>query len=137
MEKFNINRVIEYFKLDEEDVAEALFPHIRYKKMALDRIKRGEANIDTEQLKALADLAGVFVSDLYNCNEWKGTVENSCLTFVKGTFKAKLNYNGVYLTVYDGATVINKMMTSGNLQIDDFINLLDNIIKNYQENGLI
>ena len=34
MEQFNINNVIEHYGLNVDDVAQALFPHVRYKKQA-------------------------------------------------------------------------------------------------------
>ena len=66
--KFDINSVIERYHLDPKDVAEALFPRNQHKGMALDRVLKGIASIDTEQLSALAKLAGVVVSDLFEIN---------------------------------------------------------------------
>ena len=56
-QNFNINKVIEHYKLDTEEVASTLFPHVRYQKLALDRVLKGEACLNTDQLQALAKLA--------------------------------------------------------------------------------
>lgn len=132
-QQFDINRVIERYGLNEEDVADVLFPHVRYKLMALNRIKKGEAFIDTNQLAALADLIGIFIYDLFEYDGWSTNTKDNCVTFSKGTFVAKLNYDNTFLTVYDGNVVISKMVTCKNMTLDQFYNLLNNIINNYQD----
>lgn len=134
-QKFDINKVIEHYKLDVDEVAETLFPNVRYKQSALKRVLIGEATIDTEQIQKLASLAGVFVSDLFTFDEWKGSSEDGCITFIKGEFKAKLNYNGAYLTLYKGTRVIKKEITAVNsISINSFINHINNLIKDYGTN---
>lgn len=120
-QEFNITKVIEYYKLDVNDVAEALFPNVRYKKLALDRVLKGEASINTEQLQALAKLAGVLTSDLFNIDSWKGSAEDGCLTFLKGDFKAKLNYNGVWLSLYKNNELLKQEMFTPNMTLEEFI----------------
>lgn len=134
-QKFDINKVIEHYSLNVDEVAEALFPNVRYKQSALKRVLNGEATIDTEQIQKLANLAGVIVSDLFTFDEWKGSSEDGCITFIKGEFKAKLNYNGAYLTLYKGTQVIKKEITAANsLSINSFINHINNLIKDYGTN---
>lgn len=120
-QEFNINKVIEYYKLDVNEVAEALFPTVRYKKLALDRVLKGEATINTEQLQALAKIAGVLTSDLFSIDSWKGSAEDGCLTFLKGEYKAKLNYNGAWLSLYKNNELINQEMFTPNMSLDEFI----------------
>ena len=45
---FDIKKVIEHYKLDTNEVAEALFPHVRYKTLALNRVLKGEAYLDAD-----------------------------------------------------------------------------------------
>lgn len=134
-QKFDINKVIEHYNLNVDEVAEALFPNVRYKRSALGRVLSGEATIDTEQIQKLASLAGVIVSDLFMFDDWKGSSEDGCITFIKGEYKAKLNYNGAYLTLYKGAEIIAKEITAANsLSINSFINHINDLIKNYGTN---
>lgn len=130
-QKFDITKVIEYFGLDVNSVAEALFPNVRYKKLALDRVLKGEATINAEQLQALADLAGVLTGDLFSIDSWKGSTENGCLTFIKGDFKAKLNYNGVWLSLYKDDKLIKQEMFTPNMTLEDFINHITTLITNF------
>lgn len=133
-QEFNINKVIEYYKLDVNEVAEALFPFIRYKKLALDRVLKGEASINTEQLQALAKIAGVLTSDLFNIDSWKGSAEDGCLTFLKGEYKAKLNYNGVWLSLYKNNELIKQEMFTPNMTLDEFIKHITELTINSNNN---
>lgn len=130
-QQFDINKVIEHYKLDSEDVAAALFPHVRYKKQALDRVLKGEASIDTDQLQALANLAGVFPHDLFVINNWQGKSEDNCLTFVNGEYKVKLNYNGVYLSLYKNNKLVHREIAMPNMELSKFLTYISNLIKTY------
>lgn len=128
---FNINKVIEHYKLDTNEVAEALFPHVRYKTLALNRVLKGEAYLDTQQIEVLAKLAGVLIQDLFTFNDWKGGYEDGCIIMVRGEYKVKLNYNGVYMTLTKGPKVITQeIVCPANISIDDFISHIDSLIKN-------
>lgn len=135
MEQFNINNVIEHYKLNTEDLAKALFPTVKYPKQAFDRILKGEGTLDITQVEKLANYIGVLVTDLFSANTWKSSAEDGCLTLLKGQYKAKLNYNGVYLSIYkDNVLIEQKISNVPDMTIQEFINFLDNLIKNY-ENG--
>lgn len=135
MEQFNINSVIEHYKLNTEDLAKVLFPAVRYPKRAFDRILKGEANLDITQVERLASYIGVVITDLFSVNTWKGSAEDECLTLLKGEYKAKLNYNGVYLSIYKNNVLIEQKISNvPSMTIQEFTNFLDNLIKNY-ENG--
>ena len=135
MEPFNIKNVIEHYKLNTEDLAKALFPNVKYPKQALDRILKGEGNLDITQVEELANYIGVLVTDLFSANTWKSSAEDGCLTLLKGQYKVKLNYNGVYLSIYkDNVLIEQKISNVPSMTIQEFINFLDNLIKNY-ENG--
>lgn len=130
MEKFNINKIIERYKLDTDELAKVLFPYIKYPKQAFDRVLRGEANLDTSQVENLASYAGVLVCDLYKVEDWKGIVEDTCLTFIKGNYKVKLNYNGAYLTFYKDEQVLKQEISCVySMTVLDFIKYINNLIQ--------
>lgn len=130
-QQFNINQVIERYKLDIDDVANALFPHVRYKKQALNRVLKGETNIDTDQLQSLAELAGVFPHDLFAINKWIGKSEDGCLTFIKNDFKIKLNYNNVYLSLYKNNELVHQEITMPNVELTEFLTYITNLTKKF------
>ena len=130
-QKFNINRVIEHYNLNHEEVAKALFPHVKYQKLALDRVLKGEATLDTTQLEALAKLAGIFVHDLFFVgDDWKGSSEDGCLVFLKGDYKVKLNYNGVFISIYKGTDLIHQELSLVNMSVAEFISYINKVINN-------
>ena len=77
-QKFNLQKIIDYYSLKREDVENVLFPHIRYKKQAVDRILKGEGQVTVEQAESLANFIGVFISDLFFVDTWKGCTESMC-----------------------------------------------------------
>lgn len=135
MEQFNISNVIEHYKLNTEDLAKVLFPTIKYPKQAFDRVLKGEANLDITQVERLASHIGVLVTDLFSANTWKGSSEDGCLVMLKGEYKVKLNYNGVYVSIYKNNNLISQNLSNvPSMTVQEFINYIDNFIKNY-ENG--
>lgn len=134
-QRFNINNILEYYKLNPEDLAKVLFPSVKYPKQAFDRILKGEASLDTIQLERLANHLGILVTDLFSVNTWGGSSEDGCLILIKGNYKVKLNYNGVYMSIYHNNDLIyQKFSNIPAMTIAEFINYLNNFIKNY-ENG--
>lgn len=133
--QFNINNIIDYYKLNTEDLAKVLFPTVKYPKQAFDRVLKGETDLDITQVEWLANYIGVLVTDLFSVNTWKGASEDGCLILLRGEYKVKLNYNSVYMSIYKNNNLINqKFAHVSAMTIDEFTNYLDNFIKNY-ENG--
>ena len=135
MEQFNINSVIEHYKLNTEDLAKVLFPTVKYPKQAFDRVLKGETDLDIKQIETLASHIGVLVTDLFSAGTWKGSSENGYLTMLKGDYKVKLNYNGVFVSIYKNNNLIEQKISNvPDMTMSEFINYLDNFIKSY-ENG--
>ena len=127
-QKFDINRVIERYDLNREDVAKVLFPHAKYYKFAFDRVLKGEASLNTEQLEALAKLAGVMIHDLFTFEDWKGSSEDGCVVLLKGDYKVKLNYKGVYVSLYKGTNLIHQELSLKSMSMDEFTEYINQII---------
>ena len=135
MEQFNINNVIEHYKLNTEDLAKVLFPTVKYPKQAFDRVLKGETDLDIKQIETLASYIGVLVTDLFSAGTWKGSSEDGCLTMLKGDYKVKLNYKGVFVSIYKNNNLIEQKISNvPDMTMHEFINYLDNFIKSY-ENG--
>lgn len=135
MEQFNINSVIEHYKLNTEDLAKVLFPTVKYPKQAFDRVLKGETDLDIKQIETLASHIGVLVTDLFSAGTWKGSSEDGCLTMLKGDYKVKLNYKGVFVSIYKNNNLIEQKISNvPDMTMHEFISYLDNFIKSY-ENG--
>lgn len=139
MEKFDINRVIERYSLDTEEVAKVLFPNVKYPKQALDRILKKESNLDTEQLTTLASYIGVLTHELFTAgsvDEWKASSENSRLVFKKGEYKVLINYNDTFVSIYKGTELVHTgVINKTGMSFDSFINYINNIINSNNGNN--
>lgn len=133
MEKFNIQKIIKHYSPNTEELGKVLFPHIKYPKQAFDRVLKGEANLDSHQIELLASYLGVFASDLFSLDDWKGSWDNEhkCLTFVKGLYRVNLNYGGSFITVYQDGKMIHQEIKShaDSMSLTDFIQYINNLIK--------
>lgn len=130
MEKFDLNKVLDFYKPDLDAVAKVLFPRNNFPQAALRRVLTGPTTIDANQIGSLAEYLGVLVADLYSIDmDWKGSFEKGYLTFIKGEHKAVLNYNGSFLSVYKGKSLIATELTATTMTIESFINHINNIIK--------
>ena len=130
MEKFDLNKVFDFYKTDFDAVAKVLFPHNNFPQAALRRVLTGPTTIDANQIGALAEHLGVLVADFYSIDmDWIGSFEKGYLTFIKGENKAVLNYNGSFLSVYKGKYLIATELTATTMTIESFINHINNIIK--------
>lgn len=135
MNEFDVAKIIEQYGLDADKVAEVCYPLAKYPKQAFARVLKGESHLDVMQVKNLADYIGVAVFELFSLNKWKGKSEDGCLTFELRDYKAKLNYKGVYLTLYKGDKVILQNVANiPGMTVKEFIEYLNNFIKSY-ENG--
>lgn len=132
MNEFNINKVIDQHNLHTELAALAaeLFPEAKHPRHALMRILKGESELGTTQIQCLAKYIGVTVGDLFNDSEWKGKTEDGVLTFIKGAYKVKLAYQGVFLSLYkDGKLIDQKVANIPAMTMREFLNYIDKLIK--------
>lgn len=122
IERIDLESVMHRYGLDPKEVAECLFPHNKCQLQALYRIQRGEAELDSKQVAELAHLCGVLVSDLYSvsCPDWtsldeasaKAGFEDDCITLSFGEYKAKINYNGTFITLFHGGKVVDSVVSN-------------------------
>lgn len=132
MTHFNLNRIINEYQPNTDELGKVLFPYIKYPKQAFDRVLRGEANLDVAQVEALASYLGVFPQDLFKMDGWsqKWDSDDKCLTFIKGDYRVNLNYNGSYVTVYRNNEMIYQEIKANadSMTVEDFINYINQIV---------
>jgi len=134
-QKFELQKIINHYNLNREDIENVMFPHVRYKKQAVDRILKGEGQVTVEQVENIANFIGVCISDLFNIDTWKGCTEDKCLTFNKTPYKVKLNYKGVFLSLYKDNKLVYQEIIVPNSSIEEFLKYIDLLIKKFEENG--
>lgn len=131
MDKFNINKIIEYYGPNVDELGCVLFPRIKYPKQAFDRVLKGETNLDSAQIELLAKYLGVFVADLFSVDDWHGKWDNEhkCLSVVRGPYKINLNYGGAFITVYKNNKMIHQEIKCDvdSMSLSDFIKYINNL----------
>ena len=133
MEKFDIVKVLDRYQPDTDILAKLLFPTAKYPKQAFARVVKGEAELDAQQLVVLASHLGIVVQDLFADTAWSSFNEDGCICFQRGKYKAKLNYKGVYLTLYKDNDIIGQYMGDiPNMKVEAFITYIDELIKEYE-----
>lgn len=135
MEQFNIHKIIEYYQLDREVIAKVLFPNVKHPFESLRRVLNGVSVLDANQIATLAQYLGVLVCELYSvsANDWKGTVEEGHLVFIRGPYKVKLGYKGMYMTIYKNNQLIrNQVNCYAEMTVSEFINYINNLIQQHE-----
>lgn len=136
MSHIDLHRISKHYGLSYNILADILFPTAKYKKKALDRVKSGEANLDIEQVCTLADYLHVSVDTLVVNPSWKGSRENGYIIITRDSYKLIFNKDGFYYSVYDGDTLIDRIVEDlSPLTLEAFINHINNLITNYENDG--
>lgn len=135
MKTIDLKEIIEKRKLDAKDVAQQLFPGIKYPKLALNRILAGEAVLDANQISKLALMTGMSMDDLYSGAEWKMKSKSNLITFTNDDFKAELNTETWITKIFHNGSLFHEsIIHSGSTPISNYINELNSIINKQQSN---
>lgn len=132
MEKFDVNKIIEQYNIDAQDLAKWLFPNVKYPKLAFDRVLKGETNLDIEQVAILAKYIGVTVADLFANESWRSSFRDNLMVLTKGDYSVEFDPKCAFIRVYkNGEFVDNILVNLQQTPFEEFINYIDNIIKRY------
>jgi len=127
MKAFDLNKIMEVHKLEVHKVAKHLFPANKYPKLALDRILKNEAFLDTNQLSRLAQLIGTSIENLYSNNEWSMKTKKGLLHFTSDKYTAELNTNSWTTKIYsDGSIFHEEVIHNGSITLSEYL-------QNYRE----
>ena len=134
MEKFNINKIMSQYGLQEQEVANLLWPMVKYPELGFKRVLRGETYLDSAQICALAHYLQVPVSDLFTVEDtdWHAITKDKRTIFTKGEYKIILGRD-FSVSIYKGMDEIkNYTINAKTVRIEEFINSIDNSIKKYE-----
>ena len=135
MEKFNINKIMSQYGLQEQEVANLLWPMVKYPELGFKRVLRGETYLDSAQICALAHYLQVPVSDLFTVEDtdWHAITKDKRTIFTKGEYKIILGRD-FSVSIYKGIDEIkNYTINAKTVRIEEFINSIDNSIKKYEQ----
>jgi len=132
---FDINKVLDKYSVDLNEVANILFPNIRYKNVALSRLIKGETELTLTQLSNLAKLLNISTQELFegitnNSYTLKLNPKNNYILSYKG-YEVKLYNDGSFMSLYKDTQLIKKeFINAKHISLDEVLKLIDNIIKN-------
>ena len=129
--KIDLSKIIDENKLDKKEIAKQLFPSNQFPMMALTRIVKGEAFLNSEQLSKLSLILDVEVSALYSGADWALSSSEDTISFKKGTFTSLLCTKTFTTRLYDGETLFHEqILHKTSISLSEYTEDLNAIIKN-------
>lgn len=130
----DVKGVIKSYGLDENGVAEELFPGNKYAKSALRRVMRGDAELNASQLKRLSELAGIEVGELYNINgRWSARSSHGVVTLISRDYRVELDLKTWVSKIFKNDNLLAEEVLSNQMvSVKEFINQIENKVKNYE-----
>lgn len=139
MEKFNINKIMSQYGLQEQEVANLLWPMVKYPELGFKRVLRGETYLDSAQICALAHYLQVPVSDLFTVEDtdWHAITKDKRTIFTKGKYKVIIGRDLFSVSIYDGTdNFYNSTASIGFMEVSRFLNRIDEIIREHEQDLL-
>ena len=136
MEKFNINKIMSQYGLQEQEVANLLWPMVKYPELGFKRVLRGETYLDSAQICALANYLQVPVSELFTVEEtdWHAISKDRRTIFTKGDYKVIIGRDLFTVSIWHkNDTVYNATASIGVMEVGKFLNRIDEIIKDHEQ----
>lgn len=136
MEKFNINKIMSQYGLQEQEVANLLWPMVKYPELGFKRVLRGETYLDSAQICALANYLQVPVSELFTVEDtdWHAISKDKRTIFTKGDYKAIIGRDLCSLAVWhNNDNFYNSMAPIGVMEISVLLQQIDEIIREHEE----
>ena len=135
MKTLDIVKIIETHDLDVYELAKQLFPTVKYPKLALRRIFRGEAFLDTNQLSRLALMLGVPIEKLFTNHKWSVKPKKNILLFTSDDYAAELNTVTMTTNIFSKGSIFHEeMIHGGSITLGKYLDNLNQIINNYEQN---
>lgn len=135
MKTINLEKIITDHALDVREVGKELFPSAKYPKLALDRILKGEAFLDTNQVSKLSLITGIPIEVLFSGGEWKTQGSENKITFTSEDYKAELDtLTWVTKVYYKGSLFHEEIISQKHIELSEYLETLRNLINKYNKN---
>lgn len=127
---FDLNEIIAKYNPDLRVLADTLFPNAKFAKMALDRVIKYQALLDTDQVIALAEFLNVPASSLFSeSSNLTSEKINGRIELTKGNVKVVLFENSFYYSVYKNNKLIEQVVDDGSrITTDELFNKINTLI---------
>jgi len=134
MKTLDLKSIIDRNNLEVKEVAVELFPNNKYAKLALDRIIKGEAFLDTNQLSRLSQMTGITINELFEGGKWKLKSDDTMMTFEYGDFRAELNTSTWETKVYHKNSIFHEsVLSKRTISLKEYLSELNKLITKYNK----
>jgi hypothetical protein len=132
MSTFNLNEIISRYNLNNDSLAEELFPEHKYPKLALSRIQAGTSYLNTIQLDKLASMLNVSISELFIENNWSKKIIGNTVVFFRNNYRVELNLDTHVTEIFlsDKLIAVETLISDKNIKLSEYLTLVDKTIIN-------
>ena len=133
MSNINLEEIIKNSGIDEKFISEQLFPGNAYPGLALKRVKKGEALLDSTQIVKLSELTGISIENLFEKGGWKtSSNKNGLLIFENGDFRAELDRTDWTTKIYHKGSLFEDMLLHDkSTPLSTFLEKIEEIISKH------
>lgn len=114
MSKIDLKKIIEEQNLDVKVIATELFPGNKYPKLALDRVLKGDAFLDSNQISRLSLMTEIPIQFLYDSGSWTKKMTKDLITFESGEYRAELNTSSNITKVFHKGSLFHESVIHKN-----------------------
>lgn len=136
MQKLDLDRIMKTAKLKNAYMAPRLFPDNKFPMNSIQRVRRGEAFLNSEQIAKLSELLNVPIGLLFDDAEWAMDVskdEPNIIRFRAYGYFAELNTKTMKTRVSLNGNVFFEQIThEKGTSIGDYLNDLTDLIIKYK-----
>lgn len=135
MGNIDLKLIIEATGLDQEMIAEQLFPTNQYPKLALNRVLSGKSLLDASQISKLSSLTGLPINELFSGSSWKTDSRGGKHKFTNGDFVAELDTETWITKIFlSGSLKHESIIHAKNVPLSEYISALNFITLNINKN---
>lgn len=130
----NVKKILEDRGIKKSEVAQLLFPDVKFPLRAFARILTGEAELSASQVHILAERLGCDIVDLYEPNRWvwDDTRSGKCVFIYGSNFRAEVNLETWETILYYKDNIIDHgIFCNGNTPINEFFDIIRSKVQDW------
>ena len=136
MNTFNLQKIIDQYGLNANDLAPELFPENKYPMIAITRVLKGEAQLNADQVSKLSAITSIPVEHLYSGAKYDMTSPSEGIIRIEADdYKAELDQTTWITKIYHkGKLFHDSVIHNGAQPLSQYLHTLDTLILNHKQN---
>ena len=130
MKKIDLSKLIEDKGYDFNKLADELFPGNLHPRLALNRVMKGKAVLDANQISKLSFILDVPISELFESKNWSALTKREGIHYFKnGEYEAELDMKTWVTKVYKNNSLFHTfVLASKSCTLEEYFNKLNKIV---------